>query len=187
MPSGQQRFDRIDGEYRHAVALVADMVGSTQTTETLGAERAYLMIRQLTQAMSDVASQHSGITLKTVGDGIIALFGAPVASETAALDACRAALALVEKMSELGPSLREEFGIAPEVRIGIASGEVMVVQSATDGFDATGSAMNLASRLEAFADPGQIIVEQGIVRDLAPIGKVRQSWTQKNQGPVRHA
>ena len=182
MPSGQQRFDRIDGEYRHAVALVADMVGSTQTTETLGAERAYLMIRQLTQAMSDVASQYNGITLKTVGDGIIALFGAPVASETAALDACRAGLAIVDKMSELGPSLRKEFGITPEVRIGIASGEVMVVQSAPDGFDATGSAMNLASRLEAFADPGQIVVEQGIVRDLAPLGKLDSLGHRKIKG-----
>lgn len=158
----------IDGEYRHVVAMMADLVESSRITEELGAERGFLMIREVIQIMAEAADSEGGKIINYVGDGVFAIFGAPRATETAGLDACRAALRIRDSLMARASVLEGRFGIRPEVRIGLAGGEVLVLSGGgRDQIDASGSAVNYASRLQALAGPGEIVCSEDIRENLA--------------------
>jgi predicted ATPase len=101
--------------------------------------------------------------LELTGDGILALFGAPVALEDAPVRACRAALEIQAQMRRLGAEIEAERGVRPQVRIGIHTGPVVVGTVGTDlrmEFKAVGDTVNLASRLESMAEPGTIFMSE---------------------------
>ncbi len=175
MSVGMTSGERIDGEYRHVVALMADIVGSSEIAEELGAEKSFLLNRRMMAALTAAAERHGGHIINYVGDGIVAIFGAPVASETASLDACRAALTMLEGLLRERDVLERDFGRAPDIRIGVASGEVLVLSPEGSGqTDASGSALNLAARLQEVAQPATIVIGDDVRADLGGIARISE-------------
>jgi class 3 adenylate cyclase/pimeloyl-ACP methyl ester carboxylesterase len=147
------------GERKLVTILFADVVGSTLLTEKLGAEDALSKLQPALDAMMSAVRRYNGTVNKVQGDGIMAIFGAPIAYEDHALRACFASLAIQEKLAEIN----EKGGCAEteslQVRTGLHSGEVVVKAIRNDlsiDYDAVGPTVNLASRMEQSASPGEI-------------------------------
>jgi class 3 adenylate cyclase/tetratricopeptide (TPR) repeat protein len=154
--------DSMQGERKFVTVLFADIVDSTQAIEGLDPEEASNRFRPVLQAMLDGIHQYEGIVNALLGDGVMALFGAPIAHEDHAARACYSALAIHENLIALGEkSLR--------VRIGLNSGEVLVRSVDNDlsiNYDATGSTVHLANRMEQLAEPGATVLTEA-TRQLA--------------------
>ena len=141
--------------------MMVDMVGSTEMTERLGPEASARVLRALARIARARVEAHGGVLMHEMGDGYFALFGAPVSIERAALAACRAALDLIEAVAAAG--FTRDHGVAPALRVGLASGEVLLTGLAgDDSLNATGSPVNLAARLQALADPGTVVCSESI-------------------------
>jgi transcriptional regulator with GAF, ATPase, and Fis domain len=120
-------------------------------------------MERIYECMITAVLEEEGSVQELTGDGIFALFGAPIALEDAPLRACRAALAIQKKMKVLGDELDTERCIRPLARIGINTGSVVVGTLGTDlrmEFKAIGDTVNLASRLESIADPGSVFISE---------------------------
>jgi len=149
--------------------MFCDLVGSTALTKALDPELMERLLRAYTGACTGGIARFDGFAERFVGDGILAYFGFPLASEDAAERAVRAALEIVDAV-KLVPSP----SAAPlAVRIGIASGLVVtgrtVIRPGLSEHAVTGDAVNLAARLQAFAEPDNVIISastRGLVRDL---------------------
>lgn len=147
------------GERKLVTILFADVVGSTVLTEKLGPEEALRKLQPALDAMMSAVRQYNGTVNKVQGDGIMAIFGAPITYEDHALRACFASLAIQEKLDEINSqdgSLNRE---SLQVRTGLNSGEVVVKAIRNDlsiDYDAVGPTVNLASRMEQSALPGEI-------------------------------
>jgi class 3 adenylate cyclase len=96
---------RVEAERRQVTILFADMVGFTNFSERSGEEAAYTLMRTISKLMGESVREQGGIVQNFTGDGIMAVFGAPVAFEDAPLRACRAALAILQRLSGAGPAL----------------------------------------------------------------------------------
>ncbi|ABA88430.1 adenylate/guanylate cyclase [Syntrophotalea carbinolica DSM 2380] len=152
---------KIEGERRQVTALFADLKGYTPLSEALGEEAIFKVMERVYEGMITAVLEEEGSVQELTGDGIFALFGAPIALEDAPLRACRAALALQNKLKVLGEQLERELGVRPLARIGIHTGPVIVGTLGTDlrmEFKAVGDTINLASRLESIADPGCVFI-----------------------------
>ena len=138
--------------------LFADMVDSTGLGQTLDAERAREVLGRFFDAASEELTALRGRPEKFIGDAVMAVFGLPHVHEDDALRAVRAGLAICERARRLG----EELGLDRplEVRVGIETGEAAVGRSPTGQLLVTGPVVNVAARLEAAADPGQVLVGQ---------------------------
>ena len=162
---------RIEGERRQVTALFADIQGYTSLSEALGEEATFKVMERIYACMITAVLAEEGSVQELTGDGIFALFGAPIALEDAPVRACRAALAMQEKMKSLGDEFAVEFGIRPLARIGIHAGPVVVGTLGTDlrmEFKAVGDTVNLASRLESLAEPGHIFISEATYNLVAP-------------------
>ncbi len=162
---------RIEGERRQVTALFADIQGYTPLSEALGEEATFKLMERVYECMITTVLGEEGSVQELTGDGIFALFGAPIAQEDAPVRACRAALAMQEKLKTLGDQLESELGIRPLARIGIHTGPVVIGTLGTDlrmEFKAVGDTVNLASRLESLAEPGHIIISKSTFRLVAP-------------------
>jgi class 3 adenylate cyclase/tetratricopeptide (TPR) repeat protein len=154
---------RVEGERRQVTALFADIQGYTPLSEALGEEATFKVMERIYECMITAVLEEEGSVQELTGDGIFALFGAPIALEDAPLRACRAALALQHKLKILGDRLESELGIRPQARIGIHTGPVIVGTLGTDlrmEFKAVGDTVNLASRLESIAEPGCVFISE---------------------------
>lgn len=154
---------RIEGERRQVTALFADIQGYTPLSEALGEEATFKVMERIYEGMITAVLEEEGNVQELTGDGIFALFGAPIALEDAPLRACRAALALQYKLKALNDRLENELGIRPQARIGIHTGPVVVGTLGTDlrmEFKAVGDTINLASRLESMAEPGGVLISE---------------------------
>ncbi len=162
---------RIEGERRQVTALFADIQDYTPLAEALGEEATFKLMERVYECMITAVLGEEGSVQELTGDGIFALFGAPIALEDAPVRACRAALAMQEKMKSLGDEFAVEFGIRPLARIGIHAGPVVVGTLGTDlrmEFKAVGDTVNLASRLESLAEPGHIFISEATYNLVAP-------------------
>ena len=162
---------RIEGERRQVTALFADIQGYTPLSEALGEEATFKVMERVYECMITAVLAEEGSVQELTGDGIFALFGAPIALEDAPVRACRAALALQEKMLSLGEELHAGLGIRPLARIGIHTGPVVIGTLGTDlrmEFKAVGDTVNLASRLESMAEPGHIFISEATYGLVAP-------------------
>lgn len=144
-------------ERKIASVMFADVQGSTEIVSHSDPERASEWLEHILNLMRGAVHQFRGTVNRVQGDGIMALFGAPVEYEDHAIRACAAALAMLDGVNrgpgESGPKLR--------IRIGIASGEVMTLPVASDAavnYDAMGAVVHLAARLEQAATPGSALV-----------------------------
>jgi class 3 adenylate cyclase/tetratricopeptide (TPR) repeat protein len=154
---------KIEGERRQVTVLFADMKGYTSLSEKLGEEAVYRLMDRIYECMINPVYQEEGTVQQLAGDGMFALFGAPVALEDAPLRACRAAHAIQERIRGLGDEFVSKHGFRPELRIGIHTGPVVLGAVGTDlkmDFTAVGDTVNLASRLETAAEPGGILMSE---------------------------
>jgi class 3 adenylate cyclase/tetratricopeptide (TPR) repeat protein len=141
-------------ERRHVTILFADICESTQLIDDVDPEQAVDTLDPVLNAMRDTVRRYGGMVNEVRGDGVMALFGAPIAQEDHALRACHAALALRKSIGQLpGRSIR--------VRVGLNTGEVVVRTILNDlalEYTAIGPAVHLAARLQALAEPGKILL-----------------------------
>src|SRR5271154_804358 len=105
----------LDAERRQVTVLFTDMVGFTNFSERSGEEAAYSLMRSLSKLMGDGVRDQGGIVQSFTGDGIMAVFGAPVAFEDAPLRACRAALSILQRLKEARPELEAKHGVRPQM------------------------------------------------------------------------
>lgn len=118
----------MEAERRQVTVLFADMVGFTTFSERSGDEAAFSLMRSLANLMEGAVRDQGGAVQGFTGDGIMAVFGAPVAHEDAPLRACRAALAILAKLRVGGDDLEARHGTRPQFRIGVNSGPAIVGQ-----------------------------------------------------------
>lgn len=144
-----------DEERRVVTVLFGDIVGFTTLAETLDPENVkHLVDRCFERLAADIVA-FGGVVDKILGDGIVALFGAPIAHEDDPERAVRAGLRMQQSMAALAASSEAPL----QLRIGINTGEVLVGMSSAGGdYTAMGDVMNLASRLESLAEPGRVLV-----------------------------
>jgi class 3 adenylate cyclase/tetratricopeptide (TPR) repeat protein len=143
------------GERKHVTVLFADIRGSTALIDQLDPEEALEALGPILKRLMDAVHTHDGLVNQTRGDGIMALFGAPIASEDHAVQACRAALAIREAIDAFNRS----HGRRIEIRIGINSGQVVIHSigsNLTMNYDAVGRTVHLAARMETLAAPDTI-------------------------------
>ena len=116
----------MEAERRQVTVLFADMVGFTSFAERSGEEAAFTLMRSLWRLMADSVREHGGVVQDFTGDGIMAVFGAPVAFEDGPLRASRAALSILQSLNASAPDLEARYGVRPHVRIGINTGPAVV-------------------------------------------------------------
>ena len=157
-------FEPVEGERKTVTALFADIKGSTEMMEDLDPEEARAIIDPALKLMIDAAHRYDGYVVQSTGDGIFALFGAPVAHEDHPQRALYAALRLQDELERYSARLREGGNLPIEGRVGVNTGEV-VVRSITTGagqneYTAIGHTTNLASRMQALAPTGSIAISE---------------------------
>jgi class 3 adenylate cyclase/tetratricopeptide (TPR) repeat protein len=177
-----QSRSALEGERKQVTVLFCDLVGSTSLAEHLGPETMHLLLnRFFALALSEV-HRYEGTINQFLGDGFMALFGAPIAHEDQARRAALAALGLQKLLHEHRAELDEQDGVDLEVRMGINTGWVVVGgigDQLRRDYTAIGDTTNLAARLQQFAEPGTILVSedtsrflQGAAR-LEPLGSLQ--------------
>jgi class 3 adenylate cyclase/tetratricopeptide (TPR) repeat protein len=157
--------DRIEGERRQVTVLFCDLAGYTPLTEKLGPEEAYALMDRVFEILIHKVHDFEGTVNELTGDGIIGLFGAPIALEDAPQRAIRSALAIHWEMARFNEQLQKEGNILPplRMRVGIHTGPVVVGTLGNDlrvDFKVVGDTVNLASRMEGLAEPGSTYVTE---------------------------
>ncbi len=153
-------------EYKQVTVLFADVVHSMDIASAAGAERLREIMAQLVDQAAAVVKRYGGTLDKFTGDGIMALFGAPVALEDHALRACRAALEIHSGISDLGCEVSRRDGVELALRIGLNSGQVITgeVGTAATGYTAVGEQVGMAQRMESVAPPGGVMLSASTAR-----------------------
>jgi class 3 adenylate cyclase/tetratricopeptide (TPR) repeat protein len=153
----------LEGERKHVTVLLADLKGSLEMLVERDPEDARQVLDPVLERMMDAVHRFDGTVNQVMGDGIMALFGAPVAHEDHALRACYAALAMQATIRGV-----EAGGAAPvAIRIGLNSGEVVVRAIGSDlhmDYTAVGQTTHLAGRMEQLASPGTILMTAATMR-----------------------
>jgi len=163
-PEQSDASTTIEGERKTVTALFADIKGSTELMEDLDPEEARAIIDPALKLMIDAAHRYDGYIVQSTGDGVFALFGAPVAHEDHPQRALYAALRLQEELRRYSAKVVADGGMPIEARVGVNTGEV-VVRSITTGarhteYTPIGHTTNLASRMQAVAPTGSIAVSE---------------------------
>ena len=157
----------VEAERRQVTVLFADMVGFTSFSERSGEEAAFTLMRSLSKLMDEAVREQGGVVRGFTGDGIMAVFGVPVALEDAPLRACRAALGILQRLKETGPDLEAKHGVHPQLRIGLNTGASVVgkvEESADAGVTVLGDTVNFAARLQTLAEPDTIFMSEATHR-----------------------
>jgi class 3 adenylate cyclase len=172
----------MEAERRQVTVLFADMVGFTTFSERSGEEAAYTLMRSLSKLMGEGVREQGGIVQNFTGDGIMAVFGAPVAFEDAPIRACRAALTILQRLKEAGPELEAKYRVRPQMRVGLNTGAA-VVDKVEDGAEAgvtvLGDTVNFAARLQALAAPDSVLMSDATHRLVQ--GMVEVSFTGEHE------
>jgi len=155
--------ERIEGERKQVTVMFCDMEGFVRLSETLGPEEAYDIMDQLYEILIHKVHDYEGTINEMTGDGIMALFGAPIALEDAPQRAIRSAMSIHREMAKMSDRIKQDKqGIPPlKMRIGIHTGPVVVGTLGNNlrvEFKAVGDTVNLASRMEGLAQPGTTYV-----------------------------
>jgi class 3 adenylate cyclase/tetratricopeptide (TPR) repeat protein len=155
------------GERKQVTVLFADLKGSTELIRDLDPEVAQRLLDPALQHMMDAVHRFEGTVNQVLGDGIMALFGAPVAHEDHAVRACYAALAMQTAMRRYAEEVRRTHGLALQMRVGLHAGEVVVRAISNDlhmDYSAVGQTTHLAARMEQLATPGSVLLTAATLR-----------------------
>jgi class 3 adenylate cyclase/tetratricopeptide (TPR) repeat protein len=161
--------DRIEGERKQVTVMFCDLEGYTSLSDRLGPEEAYKVMDEIYEILIHKVHDYEGTVNEMTGDGIMALFGAPIALEDAPQRAIRSALKIHREMTKLSEKIKQKREGMPslKMRIGIHTGPVVVGTMGNDlrlEFKAVGDTVNLASRMEGLAEPGTIYVTEDTFR-----------------------
>jgi class 3 adenylate cyclase/tetratricopeptide (TPR) repeat protein len=156
---------KIEGERKQVTVMFCDMVGFTNLSERLGPEEAYGIMDEVYEFLIHKVHDYGGTVNEMTGDGIMALFGAPIALEDAPQRAIRSGLAIHREIAKFGDRIKQEREGIPtlKMRVGIHTGPVVVGTLGNDlrvEFKAVGDTVNLASRMEGLAEPGATYVTE---------------------------
>jgi len=157
----------LEGERKQVTVLFADLKGSTELIRDLDPEAAQALLDPALHVMMDAVHRYEGTVNQVLGDGIMALFGAPVAHEDHAVRACYAALAMQAAMRRYAEDVRRSHGLEMQARVGLNSGEVVVRAIGNDlhmDYSAVGQTTHLAARMEQLATPGSIRLTAATLR-----------------------
>ncbi len=173
----------LEGERKTVTALFADIKGSTELEQDLDPEEARAIIDPALKLMIDAVRRYDGYIVQSTGDGIFALFGAPVAHEDHPQRALYAALRMQEEIRRYADRLRADGRAPIQIRVGANTGEVVVRSIATGGghveYTPIGHTTNLASRMQTLANPGATAISESTRR------LVEGYFTLKPLGPAR--
>jgi class 3 adenylate cyclase len=152
-------------EYKQVTVLFADVVRSMHIAAALDVERFREVMTDLMERSAAVVQRYGG-TVEHTGDGVMAIFGAPVALEDHAFRACLAALAIQEEAGRLAAEVARHDDVALQLRIGLNSGRVIAgdMGSGSLGYTATGEAVGFAQRMESAAPPGGVLLSESTAR-----------------------
>ena len=156
--------------------LFADVVHSMEIAAAVGAERLREIMADLADRCAAVVQHYGGTVDKFTGDGIMAVFGAPVALEDHAVRACLAALGVQEEAKRLAVDVQDRDGVGLELRVGLNSGQVIAgeIGSGPFGYTAIGEQVGMAQRMESVAAPGGVMLSASTARlvdDAAVLGE----------------
>src|SRR5213593_77613 len=155
------------GERKQVTVLFADLKGSMELLADRDPEEARRLLDAVLERMLEAVHRYEGLVNQVMGDGIMALFGAPVAHEDHAARACYAALRMQAAVSRYAEELERTEGIVVRIRVGINSCEVVVRSIGSDlhmDYTAVGQTTHLAARMEQMADPGSVVVAPSTLR-----------------------
>jgi class 3 adenylate cyclase/tetratricopeptide (TPR) repeat protein len=153
----------LEGERRQVTVLFADMAGFTSLAEKLDPEEVHRIINACFEIMTAEVHRFEGTINQYTGDGVMALFGAPIAHEDGARRAVHAALGIQRAVSEYGRRLQADRGLTVAMRIGLNTGPVVVGRIGDDlrmDYTAVGDTTNLAARMQQTAQPGTVVVTE---------------------------
>src|SRR6516164_4583298 len=151
----------LEGERKQVTVLFADLKGSMELLADRDPEEARGVLDPVLQLMMDAVHRYEGTINQVMGDGIMALFGAPLAHEDHAVRACYAAIRMQESVKKYAEEARRSHAAVIKIRVGLNSGEVVVRAIGSDlrmDYTAIGQTTHLAARMEQLADPGAIVV-----------------------------
>jgi class 3 adenylate cyclase len=180
----------LEGERKQVTVLFADLKGSMELLADRDPEDARKLLDPVLEKMMEAVHRFEGTVNQVMGDGIMALFGAPLAQEDHAMRACYAALRMQESVKQYADEMFRTKGQSVRIRIGINSGEVVVRSIGSDlrmDYTAVGQTTHLAARMEQLADPGSTLLTaetlrlaEGLVRvtsrGAAPIKGLKDPW-----------
>jgi predicted ATPase/class 3 adenylate cyclase len=157
----------LEGERKQVTVLFADLKGSMELLADRDPEDARAILDPVLERMMDAVHRYEGTVNQVMGDGIMALFGAPIAHEDHAVRACYAALAMQDVMRAYAEEARRRHGISVQMRVGLNSGEVVVRAIGNDlhmDYTAVGQTTHLAARMEQLARPGTTLLTAETLR-----------------------
>ena len=171
----------LEGERKQVTVLFADLKGSMELLAERDPEEARRILDPVLERMMEAVHRYEGTVNQVMGDGIMALFGAPLAHEDHAVRACYAALRMQEAVKRYAEEVRRTVGVPIHIRVGLSSGEVIVRSIGSDlhmDYTAVGQTTHLAARMEQAAMPGSIAVTSDTLRlaegfvQVKPVGPV---------------
>src|SRR5215472_760635 len=171
----------LEGERKHVTVLFADLKGSMELLADRDPEEARKLLDAVVELMMKTVHHYEGTVNEVRGDGIMALFGAPLTHEDHALRACYAALRMQEAVKRHADEVRRSDGVRVQIRVGLNSGEVVVCSIGSDlrmEYSAVGRTTHLAARMEQLAAPGSIQLTAETLRlaeglvEVNPLGPV---------------
>jgi class 3 adenylate cyclase/tetratricopeptide (TPR) repeat protein len=171
----------LEGERKQVTVLFADLKGSMELLADRDPEEARKLLDPVLERMMEAVHRYEGTVNQVMGDGIMALFGAPVAHEDHAVRACYAALDMQGAIRRYSEETRRSHGIETQIRVGLNSGEVVIRTIGSDlhmDYTAVGQTTHLAGRMEQLATPGTIRLTADTLRlaegyiEVKPLGPV---------------
>jgi class 3 adenylate cyclase len=171
----------LEGERKQVTVLFADLKGSMELVADRDPEDARKLLDPVLERMIEAVHRYEGTVNQVMGDGIMALFGAPLAHEDHAVRACYAALRMQERVGRYAEELRRSQGLDVQIRVGLNAGEVVVRAIGSDlhmDYTAVGQTTHLAGRMEQLARPGTILLTGNLLRltegyvEVTPLGPV---------------
>ena len=192
----------LEGERKQVTVLFADLKGSMELLADRDPEEARQLLDPVLERMMEAVHRYEGTVNQVMGDGIMALFGAPIAHEDHAIRACYAALAMQTSVQQYAGEVQRTRGVPIHIRVGLNSGEVVVRSIGSDlhmDYTAVGQTTHLAARMEQMAMPGSILIAADVLRlvegyvEVKPLGPVPvkglpepiEIYELRRAGPVR--
>ena len=157
----------MEGERKQVSVMFCDLVDSSRLAAQLEPEAMHEVMDRVLRLMAEAVHRYEGTVNQFLGDGLMALFGAPIALEDHALRAVHAALAIHETVSGYGREVGRELGVDLQLRLGVNTGPVVVGRIGDDlrmDYTAIGDTTHLAARLQALAEPGNVLVSESTYR-----------------------
>src|ERR1700719_616195 len=153
-------------EYKQVTVLFADVVRSMDIAAAGGPERLREIMADLADCCAAVVERYGGTVDKFTGDGIMAVFGAPVALEDHAVRACLAALGVQQEVKRLAAEVQDRDDVDLRLRVGLNSGEVIAgeIGSGALGYTSIGDQVGMAQRIESVAPPGGVLLSESTAR-----------------------